>query len=84
MYFVDIRRNEDGVVHRYTDDLPWEDDYIWSEGNYSCDCNRALFFARAVGEEDENVSCGDSAYSLRCVDADENVLYEDASWETDE
>lgn len=38
------------------DDL---NDYIWSEGNYSCDCNRYLFFARANGEEriDEEISC---------------------------
>lgn len=25
-------------------------DFMFREGNYSCDCNRALFFARAIGE----------------------------------
>lgn len=29
-------------------------EFMWSEGNFSCDCNRALFFVRAVGgTEDE-------------------------------
>lgn len=40
------------------------DIYLWSEGNYSCDCNRALFFARAAGEDEPDEPCGDSAYRL--------------------
>ena len=42
--------------------------YIWTEGNYSCDCNRALFHARFRGElEPEDPSCGEGRYEL--VDA---------------
>lgn len=27
-------------------------DWIWREGNFACDCNRALFFARALKRDD--------------------------------
>ena len=30
-------------------------EFIWSEGNYSCDCNRCLFFRR-VKDEDEDIN----------------------------
>ena len=41
-------------------------DYLWSEGNFACDCNRALDFSRAVGEaEPDDPPCGETAYSIR-------------------
>ena len=27
-------------------------EFMWTDGNYSCDCNRALFHARARGAPD--------------------------------
>jgi hypothetical protein len=40
--------------------------YIWVDGNYSCDCNRQLFFMRAGEEEEpENNPCGNSRYSVQ-------------------
>lgn len=53
-------------------------DYIWSEGNYSCDCNRALFFARAGGEDDPNHDCGSGAFLVEITGTDGSVLYRDA------
>ena len=52
------RPGED-VVERNGDML-----YQWTEGNYGCDCNRALFFARAAGEEEEeeNPPCGHTLF----------------------
>ena len=79
-YNVEIRRNSDGVIHTYRDDFDWSGDYIWAAGNYSCDCNRRLFFGYAVGEEPEEVECGDGAYSVRCVSDDGKELYKDDSW----
>jgi len=38
-------------------------DFMWTEGNYACDCNRRLFMARALGAEepkDPNNPCGNS------------------------
>ncbi len=31
-------------------------EYAWSEGNYSCDCNRNIYFDRVGGEERKDLS----------------------------
>jgi hypothetical protein len=58
--------------------VDWTDnDYMWSEGNYACDCNRALFFARAKGGElDPPRSCSRGKYRVRIV-VGEKAVYED-------
>lgn len=39
--------------------------FHWTEGNYSCDCNRALLLARALGVDDpDDAPCGDERYVL--------------------
>ena len=65
-YAVHLRRNADGVVRVITEDDAWDEtaDYIWTDGNFGCDCNRALLFARAAGEPDpENSACGETAFA---------------------
>ncbi len=82
---VHIRRNADGVVRVYPfPEYGWDDDpdgaseFMWSDGNYGCDCNRSLFFARSVGEDDDpNRVCGDTAFSVRIFDLAGNVVYHD-------
>lgn len=32
--------------------------FQWTDGNFGCDCNRALFFARAGKEPDPEIKCG--------------------------
>lgn len=53
---------------------PWEDEaalirtiiYAFTEGNYSCDCNRYMFLADAKQSESEfDGDCGDSLKLLR-------------------
>lgn len=41
-------------------------DWIWTEGNYSCDCNRSLFFGYAIGNnfEESCADCSDGRYSV--------------------
>ncbi len=42
-------------------------EFMWTDGNYSCDCNRALFHARARGVPDPSETdlvCGDTRYKL--------------------
>jgi len=41
-------------------------EYMWLDGNYSCDCNRELFFRRAAGEDPalDDVTCGDGRFVL--------------------
>lgn len=66
LHLVLIRDNETGIVRAYEDAyLRWvEDDFIWTEGNFACDCNRGLFFARAVGEDGPDRACGSERYSV--------------------
>src|SRR4249919_410091 len=75
---VAIRRNADGEVRVYRcreardkGKTEWSD-YIWSDGNFACDCNRYDFFERAGGrepedEESENVPCGDTAFTILSI-----------------
>ena len=82
---VEIRKNADGVVRKYVDPYPWGEgsDYLWSDGNYGCDCNRYLFFMRAAGEDEGELiadRCGDDGYSVRITDDAGAVLYEDDDW----
>lgn len=50
--------------------------FMWFEGNYSCDCNQALFFARAGGEPDPGCECGDVGYVIARVEADGKAVYD--------
>lgn len=37
-------------------------EYMWREGNCSCDCNKRLYLARecGIGSEDDEIPCGDT------------------------
>lgn len=76
---VDIRENATGRT--VTDTWPdWMfNKFWWEEGNACCDCNRELFFVRAMGLDDpEETECGDGRYSVRLSDADTGeVLYDE-------
>ena len=68
---LDIRRNADGAVATET----WPDfefnEYWWVYGNANCDCNRELFFTRAMQQGDDiETECGEGRYSVRLSDAD--------------
>lgn len=59
-------------------------EFSWGEHNDSCDCNRALYFARAAGikADDPEAQCGDGRYVVdKIVNADTGaIMYtEDAS-----
>ena len=71
MFHVKIRRNSDGAIVEFDDDCMTIDErgpnvFNWEENNYSCDCNRKLFFHRALGEEleHEEIPCGFGEYSV--------------------
>lgn len=55
--------------------------YMYTEGNYSCDCNLRLFIARAHQEDEpEYIACGDTIELERLTlirpDASELVIFE--------
>lgn len=66
----------------FLDERGCYDSFIWEEGNYSCDCNRYLFFARGKGRDDPpeqllvcNRGRDDQRFAiLAIVDADNGEL----------
>jgi hypothetical protein len=86
---ISIRDEFTGIVRVYDDKDEWHGDYIWDEGNYSCDCNRHLFFQWAAGvdtdvldDEDPLVDhpCSTDHYSVRITTPEGVLLYEDGEW----
>jgi hypothetical protein len=77
---VHIRKNETGEVRIYHsfvyfDDMDLPSVFSWQYGNYSCDCNRRLFFARANNEEEDWKSkCGNGEYSVN-IFLDNECIY---------
>lgn len=58
--------------------------FIWKDGNFSCDCNRRLFFRRAAGEDDgDDVVCTDGLYSVNLVNPSNDEVYYREFEETD-
>lgn len=66
-YTVRLRENATGEIREVRQLGRWEDwcHFMWTDGNYGCDCNRFLLFARAGGEDPSwNAGqCGESAYT---------------------
>lgn len=67
---VSIKNNATGEVRTRVETTYWSQeefnlpsDFIWAEGNFSCDCNRALFFYD-WGPESEDMKCGHEAFSV--------------------
>ena len=61
-------RPPDGEAVVYRDPCDYDDDgtveYLWTEGNYSCDCNRSAFLGLP------QMPCGETIELLRIVRED--------------
>lgn len=64
----DMETGKEGwVTDTYPDDYPDESiDFMWTDGNYACDCNRGDFLARALGEPEPEpaLSCAGSRIAV--------------------
>jgi hypothetical protein len=86
VYMIDTKTGERAV---YRDKTGWDDEdgffsFNWAEGNYSCDCNRHLFFERALGRksgQDCESECSEGRYRIeRIVRLSDGVtVYEEAA-----
>lgn len=76
-YSVLIRRVEDGAERwfspRWAADDAFTMNYMWEEGNYGCDCNRARFFAKAAGEDYCDITCGTGKYEIVAIKRDDGA-----------
>jgi hypothetical protein len=66
-----IIRNSDGAEKLYPVDWDESDpegdpSFIWTDGNFACDCNRHDFFTGEPYSPDRaHFPCGDTAYRVR-------------------
>jgi hypothetical protein len=81
-----IRENATGIIRETESTLGFgvegyegrPFDYCWTEGNFSCDCNRYLFFRRAAGEDDgEDFPCSDDRFAVQLVNPKDGKVFYD-------
>ena len=77
LVMIYIRNKATDVEVSFTDYWDAHSYYTWSEGNYSCDCNRHILFNRALGIETEEVfPCGNRLYEVSIHTLSGKPLYE--------
>lgn len=81
-YIVEILRVADGeLVSTEMDGCETDVEYLWSEGNYSCDCNREIIFRRARSEEFQSLlsggGCGEGRFKVRITADTGDVPYDE-------
>jgi hypothetical protein len=89
-YTVILRRNSDQTTVKIV--YPYEySEFLWTAGNWSCDCNRELDFYRAIGEpispqsDQSNVCLGHGQYSVLEIHVDDGrLVFPDDSNDLDE
>ena len=86
---AEIRKNDTGEIREYeTHEILTIGDehpsvFNWEESNYSCDCNRLLFFNRARDEEKDedwdvectDVECTDGKFSVNLKNKKDGKVY---------
>lgn len=71
-YTITILHRPSGIQRQWSDEYPWAEgtEYLWSEGNFACDCNRELLFLRAGGVSESEINsrapvrCGEVEYTV--------------------
>lgn len=81
---VEIRDNKTGEIREYeTQELlgigeEYPSVFNWGENNYSCDCNRRLFFKRVENEEtdeDWDMECSNGKFSVNLKNKKDGEIY---------
>jgi len=80
-----IRKNDIGESRWFDAGDSYDNElWQWTEGNYSCDCNRALFWARAGNEDDIDIDCSDGRFTAVVVVFEDgghlNLDYDSNPW----
>lgn len=81
---AEIKNNSTGEIVEYETEeiLDFDSEYPsvfnWEENNYSCDCNRLLFFKRAKNEETEedfDKECSNGKFSVNLKNKKDGKIY---------
>lgn len=67
-----IRDNDTLEIKSFDMNLSLDEDgelfiYGYTEGNFSCDCNRDIMF-RELSDMQDGIDCGETKYSLMIID----------------
>jgi hypothetical protein len=79
-YRVLLRDNQTNKEQWYVNESPWGEGsyFLWTEGNYSCDCNRHIFFEIAADRDTGDCPCGEIRYTAICAEANgERIILDD-------
>lgn len=76
---VHIRRVSTGEVRIHEMASGWfseqeHPEYIWEEGNFSCDCNRGDFFRDVKGEPEQDDPCGNHLYVVDKIEIEDGTV----------
>lgn len=88
-YVAAITDRTTGETRTEKFDLEWGEgsDYLWSDGNFGCDCNRAQFFAVAAGGINLEHPCSMGTTPARffvSIWSNGKIVYADEEDETDD
>lgn len=81
---AEIKNNETGEIVEYESDEILENGesvpnvFNWEENNFSCDCNRFVFFCRAKGlgfDIEKDSKCSDGKYSVNLKNKKNGEVY---------
>lgn len=78
MYLIKMLHRPTGEIRELEINLEWDgsSEFLWSEGNFSCDCNRMLFFTDWKEDvEDEELDCGTENYAILGIWAEGELVY---------
>jgi hypothetical protein len=74
VHLLDTLTGERAVYHstEYVDNDGVWSPYMWEEGNFSCDCNRGIFFEQATAITDDDAGplehpCGEGRYRVERI-----------------
>ena len=56
-----VTKKTNVYIDEYEDAPTYDDSFSWREGNYSCDCNRAIF----SGIHGSDVACGEGRFEVK-------------------
>jgi hypothetical protein len=83
MIHIHIRKVSTGEIRTYHHESEWSE-FLWTDGNFGCDCNRELFFEDANDPEFENTKCSKGRFVIdKAIDVETGrVVYSETA--TDE
>lgn len=70
-----VREMKDEAVLKVKQDIP--NTFMWTEGNYCCDCNRDIFWNWEGGKDtsDDDYDCSYGEYSVNLYNPKDNKYY---------